>query len=165
MFASSEVDLGSKRSAWLSVAAVATVVLLLDQGSKLWIRNSLLMGERHDGFAFLDIVRVGNKGVAFGVLGGHGWLVPALSIVASIAVLVWFAKHAREPWTWLPAGLVIGGAFGNFVDRGTQGEVTDFIKLPHWPAFNIADIAITCGVILLVILAEMNSRRDATTGN
>ena len=117
------------------------------------------MDERRDGFAFLDIVRVANKGVAFGAFGGAGWLVPVLSVVASGAVLLWFARHSTEPWTWLPAGLVLGGAIGNLMDRVLRGEVTDFLKLPHWPAFNFADIAITIGVVLLVAIAEMNSRR------
>ncbi len=154
--------MSSSRQAWLRVVGVAASVVAADQLSKWWIRSEFLVGERRDGIAFLDLVRVGNKGVAFGALGGQGWLVPLLTVAASAAVLAWFARHAEEPGTWLPAGLVLGGAVGNFWDRVTRGEVTDFLKLPHWPAFNLADVAITCGVILLVVTAEMNSRRNGS---
>ena len=154
--------MGRVGQSWLLAGALALFVFGADQLSKWWIRSNFLPGERRDGIAFLDFVRVGNKGVAFGALGGTGWLVPALTVAASVAILIWFARHATQSGTWVPTGLVIGGALGNFWDRVQRGEVTDFIKLPHWPAFNIADMAITCGVIVLVITAELNSRQRAT---
>jgi len=67
--------------------------------------------------------------------------------------------HLNRPLVWLPTGLLLGGAAGNLLDRIRIGSVTDFIKLPHWPAFNLADIAITVGVIALVYVLEGPPRR------
>jgi signal peptidase II len=150
---------------WFLAASVALGIVVLDQMTKWCVRSDMLVGERRNGIAFLDLVRVSNKGVAFGALGNYGWLVPLLTVAATAAILVWFAKHASDSWAWLPAGLVLGGAIGNFWDRIQRGEVTDFLKLPHWPAFNVADIAITAGVILLVITAEVNSRNRGSRSN
>ena len=74
-------------------------------------------------------------------------------------VTAYFALHPSRPWLWLPTGLLIGGAIGNLIDRIAHGAVTDFVKLPHWPAFNLADTAITVGVLSLVWVIE-GRRRD-----
>ena len=150
------------RRSWVLAAGVAACVVCLDQLTKCFVRADMVVGERQDGIAFLDLVRVSNKGVAFGALDGHGWLVPLLTVAATAAVLVWFGNHATDAWAWLPAGLVLGGALGNLWDRIQRGEVTDFLKLPHWPAFNVADVAITVGVALLVLTAEVNSRKHGS---
>ncbi len=63
------------------------------------------------------------------------------------------------PGIWLPTGMLLGGAIGNVVDRASRGAVTDYIKLPHWPAFNIADAAITLGVVVLLVVVERDARR------
>ena len=67
--------------------------------------------------------------------------------------------HSGRPLVWLPTGLLLGGALGNLIDRTHQGHVTDFIKFPHFPAFNVADIAITFGVIALVLVLEGPGRK------
>ena len=146
------------RSALVRAGATALLVFALDQLSKSWVRGNVIVGERRDILGPLDLVNVRNKGVAFGALTGAGWIVPALTVVALLGVSVWFGRTPTAAWAWLPAGLVVGGALGNLYDRLTHGQVTDFIKVPYWPAFNVADIAITCGVILLILVAEFDGR-------
>jgi signal peptidase II len=80
--------------------------------------------------------------------------------VALAGLLAWFALHATRPLIWLPTGLLLGGALGNIVDRLRDGHVTDFVKLPAWPAFNVADMAITFGVIALLIVLERRDEAD-----
>jgi signal peptidase II len=75
-------------------------------------------------------------------------------IGALAGILVVFSTHATHRLAWLPTGLLLGGALGNVIDRVRDGAVTDFIKLPHWPAFNVADIAITVGVLSLVFVLD-----------
>jgi signal peptidase II len=80
-------------------------------------------------------------------------------VLAVSALLAFFFTHLRRPLVWLPTGLLLGGAAGNLIDRLRDGAVTDFIKLPHWPAFNVADIAITFGVLALVYVLEGQPRK------
>ena len=91
---------------------------------------------------------------------GGGTLVLVFTLVALAVLLVYFTVRPTRPWLWLPTGLLIGGAIGNLIDRIAHGAVTDFIKLPHWPAFNVADMAITFGVIALLFVLE-GPRTDA----
>jgi signal peptidase II len=74
--------------------------------------------------------------------------------------VIWFARHATRRLVWLPVGLLAGGAAGNIVDRARHGAVTDFIKLPAWPAFNVADMAITFGVLALLYVVERSDAPD-----
>ena len=145
---------------WLRTGFVAAVVVVIDQIAKAMIHSSLVLGERRDLLGPIDLVSARNKGIAFGALSGQGWLVPVLTIGAVLAVLAWFSTRPADSEAWIPSGLVLGGAVGNLLDRFRMGEVTDFIKLPHWPAFNVADMAITAGVILLVLVAEREAQHD-----
>jgi signal peptidase II len=139
---------------WALATLTAIVVVGLDQVTKALVRDDLVVGERRDLVAFVDLVRVNNDGVAFGALGGGG-VVVALVIAAAVgALLFFFVRHADRPLVWLPTGMLVGGAAGNVVDRIRDGAVTDFVKLPHWPAFNLADAAITLGVLLLLVVLE-----------
>lgn len=144
---------------WLAAAAVAALVLALDQATKALVRGSIAPGERNEVLGPLSFVNVHNRGVAFGLLSSGGAIVMVVVLAALALLLVYFARHAERPLLWLPTGLVLGGAIGNLVDRIHQGYVTDFINLPRWPAFNIADIAITLGVVALVIVLELGARR------
>ena len=79
-----------------------------------------------------------------------------------LALLVYFIRHRGEPLIWLPTGMLFGGALGNLIDRARAGSVTDFIKLPlGWPPFNLADAAITLGIVILFGVIE-NARRAET---
>ena len=139
----------TRRAALVVVATVAA-----DQAVKALVRSSIAPGDVVDVAPGVHLVHVGNPGVAFGLFGGGGALVVAVVVIALGALLAFFARHARRPLAWLPTGLLIGGAAGNLVDRVRIGAVTDFVKLPHWPAFNVADAAITVGVLLLVYVLE-----------
>jgi len=146
------------RAAALRALAVLVAVLAADQISKAMLRGSLDVGERHHVVGPLDLVHVRNTGIAFGAFSGGGVLVVVLVAAALLALLVYFARHARQPLVWLPTGLLLGGSLGNIIDRIRVDAVTDFIKVPHWPAFNLADIAITFGVVFLVWVLERGDR-------
>ena len=135
-------------------ALVAVVTVLVDQAVKAIVRGSIPVGGQEDVVPGVHLVHVRNSGVAFGFFAGGGWLLIVVGAVALGALLAFFATHVRRPLAWLPVGLLIGGAAGNFVDRLRLGAVTDFVKLPHWPAFNVADVAITLGVIALIYVLE-----------
>ena len=149
---------------WPAMLVVAGVALALDQASKAGLRTALAPGERIDLILGFELVRVGNDGVAFGLLGdASSALVLTITLAALALVLAWFATDASRPWLWLGVGMLVGGALGNLLDRVRAGEVTDFIDPPMWPAFNLADAAITAGVIL-VAMAALAPPPDASPG-
>ena len=144
----------NRRTATLRAVAVAAGVLAADQATKAIVRGSIGRGERVDVLLGIDLVNTRNTGVAFGFLSGGGTLVAILAALALIALLAFFATHMDRRLVWLPTGLLIGGAGGNLIDRAREGSVTDFVDLPLWPAFNLADAAITIGVLALLYVLE-----------
>jgi signal peptidase II len=140
-----------RRAAWARAGVVLAAVLAVDQATKALVRSSFEVGEVREVLPFLDLVRVNNEGIAFGALGGGETLVAVAVGAALVGLVLFFIVSAERPLVWLPTGLLLGGALGNVLDRVRDGAVTDFVKLPHWPAFNVADVAITAGVIALVI--------------
>jgi signal peptidase II len=145
----------------LAAAAVAAGVVVVDQLTKALVRDNLLLGERRDFVAGIDLVHVRNSGVAFGFFEGGGAILVVGTALALLALVIFFATHTGRRLVWLPTGLLLGGATGNLIDRAREGSVTDFFKLPHWPAFNVADIAITLGVLALIYVLEGPPRRRA----
>jgi signal peptidase II len=107
-----------------------------------------------DVFPGVHLIHTKNTGVAFSMFSGGGPLVVIIAVIALAALVGFFISHLDRRLVWLPTGLLIGGAAGNLIDRIRLGAVTDFIKFPHWPAFNVADIAVTVGVIVLVLVLE-----------
>jgi signal peptidase II len=147
--------------AWLLVGLVTVVVVVVDQITKRAIEHSVLPGEEQRFLPGVQLVDTRNQGVAFGFLPGKHLGVTILIALALQVLLAYFARHASRPLIWLPTGLLLGGALGNVLDRLRHGEVTDFVKLPlGWPPFNLADAAITIGIVLLLLLAEQ-ARREA----
>lgn len=140
--------------ATVRAAGVAGVVIAVDQGTKALVRGGMERGDSDPVLPGLKLVHVHNEGVAFGFLSGAGILVPLVTAVAMLALLAFFLVHRRRPLIWLPVGLLLGGALGNVIDRVARGHVTDFLKIPKWPAFNVADIAITFGVLALLYVLE-----------
>ena len=140
-------------------ALVALVTLGVDQAVKGIVRGSIAAGESVAVIPGVHLVHVSNPGVAFSMLSSGGWLPTVIGLAAVCALLFFFFTHLSRPLVWLPTGLLLGGAAGNLIDRLRIGSVTDFIKLPHWPAFNVADIAITVGVLVLVYVLEGPPRR------
>ena len=140
-------------------AATAGTVVLLDLLSKVLVRGDLTLGsEREVVGQLLRVVHSENDGVAFGRLSGSPVLVALFVAAAVIGLLAYFLTHLDTDAVWLPTGLLVGGAAENAIDRASGGSVTDFVKFPHWPAFNVADVAITLGVIVLLIVVERDAR-------
>jgi signal peptidase II len=145
----------------LAAGALAAGVVAVDQLTKALVRDNLALGERRDLVAGVDLVHVRNSGVAFGFLAGGGTVLVVGTALALLALVIFFATHTGRRLVWLPTGLLLGGAIGNLIDRAREGSVTDFIKFPHFPAFNVADMAITFGVVALIFVLEGPPRRRA----
>lgn len=148
----------AKERAGALSAALATV--LLDQATKLWVLSELPEYASVPYGPFFNLVRAANRGVAFGLLSGlpperSALLLSVLSLAASAAVVAWMWRLPGASAGAYGLALVLGGAVGNVIDRLRLGAVTDFLdfhwKDAHWPAFNVADIAICVGVALLVL--------------
>ena len=93
-----------------------------------------------------------NSGVAFGLAGGGESALVLVTVAALAFVGYLFGRNPTRPGMWVAVGLIAGGALGNLLDRVRIDAVTDFIELPHWPPFNLADVAITVGVVLLAAI-------------
>jgi signal peptidase II len=140
--------------AWVRAGLVMVAVIVLDQVTKAIVRSNVAVGDRDGVFPAVEIVHVRNEGVAFSRFSGGGTLVAVIVGGALLALVAYFVTHLDKPLVWLPTGMLLGGALGNVIDRIRDGAVTDFIKLPGWPAFNVADISITFGVLVLLYVTE-----------
>ena len=144
----------TRKGAILRALSVVVLVVVLDRITKHEVKSGIAVGDVHKFLPGVQLVDVRNSGVAFGFFSGGGALVLILTLTALTALLVYFALHPQRRLLWLPTGLLVGGALGNLIDRFSSGSVTDFIKLPLWPPFNIADMAITFGVLSLLYVLE-----------
>ncbi len=143
------------RSPWIRAALVAIAVVAIDQLAKHAVRASIVQGEERGVLPGVALVNTRNRGVAFGLRPGDPVVVTVVIALALLALLVYFALHTSRPLIWLPTGMLLGGALGNVIDRLRAGYVTDFVKLPlGWPPFNFADVSITLGVVLLLLVIE-----------
>jgi signal peptidase II len=141
----------------LRTAAVFAVVVGLDQLTKHTLGTWIRPGQVRHVVPGLKLVYERNTGVAFSFLAGTGALVYVVTGVALAALVSFMLMRPGRRLLWLPTGMLVGGAVGNLIDRVARGSVIDFIKLPHWPAFNFADISITFGVVILVFVIERGS--------
>ena len=153
--------------AWLGVTAL---VIALDWVTKQRVSEALELYRPVEVFSWLNITLAHNYGAAFSFLSDAGgwqrWFFIVLATVVSLLLLVWLLRLPREEWrTGLGLALVLGGAIGNLIDRVNLGYVVDFVDVHfggwHYPAFNVADSAITCGVILLLLDALLLARGRA----
>ncbi len=143
--------------AWLLFSAV---IIVLDLWTKQIATDSLTLYRPVELTSWLNMTLAHNYGAAFSFLSDAGgwqrWLFTGLASVVTVVLVVWLLRlPANEKLTAAALSLVIGGAVGNLIDRIVNGYVVDFIDVfyqgHHWPAFNLADSAITCGVILLLV--------------
>lgn len=140
--------------------AACGAVVALDQGTKALATSLVDRGDRVEVLPFLAFENVRNKGVAFGLGGDISAVLIGATIVLLVGLLVFLAFRGGGGWlVWLPAALLLGGALGNLADRVRDGAVTDFIDLPLWPTFNLADVAITAGVLLLLLDVERSESK------
>jgi len=129
-------------------------VVAIDQGTKALATSLVSQGDRVE-VLFLHLENVRNEGVAFGLGGDISVAFIGVTIALLLGFLVFLAFRGGSGWlVWLPAALLIGGALGNLADRVRDGGVTDFIDLPLWPTFNLADVSIVVGVLLLLLDVE-----------
>jgi signal peptidase II len=145
---------GARRVAFGRALGVIAAVLIIDRITKRAVVSGIGIGDVHKVLPGVNLVHVENSGVAFGFFSGGGALVLILTLVALGALVVYFLRRPTRRGLWLPTGLLVGGAVGNLIDRLSSGSVTDFIKFPLWPAFNVSDIAITFGVLALLYVLE-----------
>jgi signal peptidase II len=138
--------------AWGLAAALCAFVVALDQGAKALVRHNLVPGEDVDVLGPLSLALSHNRGVAFGLAGGGGVGLILLTTIALAFVIALFARDPSRRGIWIAVGLVAGGALGNLIDRVRAGEVTDYIDLSLWPPFNLADVTIVAGVVLLAAI-------------
>lgn len=137
---------------------LALAVLVLDQLTKYWILATFVPGETRPVLPFFSLILTFNTGAAFSFLADAGGWQRPLFIVLALAASVWIVfllrKYARNSLFSFALSLILGGALGNVLDRIIAGKVTDFLlfyyEQLHWPAFNVADTAITLGAALLV---------------
>ncbi|NIP18059.1 MAG: lipoprotein signal peptidase [Xanthomonadales bacterium] len=150
---------------WLVIAGL---VIILDLYTKQWAVDTLILYRPVEVLPWLNWLLAHNYGAAFSFLSDAGgwqrWFFTVLAIVVSLVLLVWLFRLREGEWrTGLALGLVIGGAVGNLLDRLTLGYVIDFIDVHyrglHWPAFNVADSAISCGIALLLLDALIETLR------
>lgn len=140
------------------------LILLADQTTKYLARRDISPGEKIPFLGPLELTLVFNDGVAFGIGSGSGiWVITIISVLGlgALLFLLWTAPVGNL--SFLAGALIVSGALGNLIDRLRAGEVTDMLLLPHWPAFNIADIAITSGSLLLgaIIIRSIIIERGA----
>jgi len=133
---------------------IGLLIVVADQLSKIWIRTNLPEGHSLFQIGFFRITHVHNTGAAFGLFPDHTFVLTIVAIIAITVILAYtFVGYRHLPWLdsklgKLALGLILGGTVGNLIDRLRFGYVTDFIGFSFWPAFNIADSAVTIGVIL-----------------
>lgn len=136
---------------------VAVVVLGLDQLTKAWIRSHLVLGQSLFSIGIFRIDYVNNTGAAFGLFPGHSALLIPIPIIGAAAFCFFIIRAPRyailnRRLSLLALGLLLAGTLGNLTDRLFIGFVTDFIDFTYWPAFNVADSAVTIGVLLFVLV-------------
>jgi signal peptidase II len=156
-------DAGSLSWLWLSGA-----VIVIDQVTKVLAEEALTMHKSVPVLSIFNLTLAYNQGAAFSFLSAAGgwqrWLFAALAVLVSAGMTFWlYHLPRRERWTALALALVIGGALGNLIDRLLYGHVIDFLDFHlggyHWPAFNIADSAISVGAVLILVVGLFGGRR------
>jgi len=159
-----------RAAGWFGLAAG---IVLADQASKLAVLASFAPGERLRITGFFNLVLAFNKGAAFSFLASApGWQTPLFVAIALVAAAVVSALLLRSPGRRVfsaALALILGGALGNVIDRLRFGQVVDFLDFHalglHWPAFNVADSAITVGAGLLIIESFLQRKPDAAHGS
>lgn len=145
-----ERPLGAGSSQWLGLALIAVAAVGADQLTKQVVARTLALGDEVEIAGPFSIHHVYNSGIAFGLFSSATSVVIALTALAVLWMLVFFARSgARHPVLPVALGFVLGGSVSNLVDRVRLGHVTDFLDLRFWPAFNLADVFIVVGVATL----------------
>jgi signal peptidase II len=150
--------------AWALAGVLCAVVVAGDQAVKGRIEAHLVPGEEVDVLGPLSLTLAHNTGVAFGLAGGAGVGLVLVTLAALALIAYVFGRDPERKGMWVAVGLLAGGALGNLIDRLVAGEVTDYIVVGSWPPFNLADIAITAGVVLMVLIYLREAEPGAEGG-
>lgn len=137
--------------AWRLAGALCGLVVIVDQAAKALVEARLVPGQEVDVIGPVDLTLSHNSGIAFGLAGGGGALLALVSVAALVVLGLVFFRDPTRSGMWVAVGLLAGGALGNLVDRVRADAVTDYIAIGSWPNFNLADVAVTAGVILLAL--------------
>jgi signal peptidase II len=151
-------------TARLLFVVLAVTTFVLDRVTKLLVERSMHLGEHIDVVSgVFELRRVHNPGIAFGMFSGSGSLVVLGSVLVAVLLFYFLLRVEPDDWATLVGGaLITGGAAGNLVDRIQHGYVIDFARVPKVPAFqtfNVADVGIVCGVVLVILAQLLASRR------
>jgi signal peptidase II len=146
--------------AWLLAGTLAAVAIALDQVTKAIVRSEIVLGEEIDVFGPLGLTQTHNTGVSWGLASGAGAPLVIITLFALGVIVYLFSRDPARPGMWVACGLLAGGAVGNLIDRVAAGHVTDFIELPPWPPFNVADVCVTFGVVILVLIYLREAIRE-----
>lgn len=149
---------------------LAVIVIILDQLTKYVASTSLILYQPHAVMPMFNWTLMHNTGAAFSFLhdagGWQRWFFAAIAVVVSTVILLWLKRlQKHETWQAIALAMIMGGAIGNVIDRIWLGYVVDFIDVYyqqwHWPAFNLADSAITVGVAIIIIDALCEARKKS----
>ncbi len=157
-----EVAGSGTRARWWIFALLAGLALALDLWVKSVVVGSLALGERRQILPFLDLHYGVNDGVAFGLLSGRPSIIFPAVALALVAVVAYVALDGRL-LAAVAGGLLAGGSVGNLFERIAYGHVTDFLRLPYWPTFNVADVFIVTGVGLLLLNLVLDVRTPSSS--
>ena len=154
-------------SGWLQWVGIAVLIMVLDQLTKVLILGSFQFGDSLPVTSFFNLVRVHNHGAAFSFLADAGgwqrWFFTGIGLVATVLMVWMLRKHPGQRLFCAAISFILGGAVGNVIDRLIHGYVVDFLDFYwgnwHFPAFNLADSAITLGAILLILDEVLRVRR------
>jgi signal peptidase II len=139
----------SSTRAWRLAGALCGIVVIFDQAAKALVEANMYPGQDVDVLGPIGLTLSHNSGVAFGLAAGGGTRLVLVTALALGVVAYLFSRDPARPGIWVAAGLLAGGAIGNLADRIRVDAVTDYVAIGSWPAFNLADVAVTAGVLLL----------------
>ncbi len=142
---------GDRTLAWRLAAALCGLVVVLDQAAKALVEANLVPGEDVEILGPVGLTLSHNSGIAFGLASGGGARLVLLTALALVVVGLVFSRDPTRRGMWVAVGLLAGGALGNLADRIRADAVTDYIQVGAWPAFNLADVAVTAGVLLFAL--------------
>ncbi len=163
----------TKNRRFASWLLIAFVIAAVDQITKQWIEHQFVYAERLSVLPFFDLTLLYNPGAAFSFLaheqGWQRWLFSAIALAAIVLILRLIRRHPDQKLFCCSLAFILGGAVGNVLDRFAHGHVIDFL-LFYWqdwyfPAFNVADVAITCGAILLILDELIRWRKNRRTSS
>ena len=137
---------------WTLFFVMMASALAIDLVTKHLAESRLVLGESQELTPFLSLQLTHNDGVAFGMLGGSTGLIVAANVIALLVVAAYVLIERRPFLAGIAGGAIVGGSLGNMIQRlSGDGHVTDFLKFPHWPNFNAADVFIDAGLAAVVI--------------